>query len=382
MSADRRRAGYGLIGCGAFGRFCLDQYRAIEDVDCVAVADLRPEAARDAARPRGLAACASPAELLARDDIDWVHIATPPSTHRGLALEALDAGKHVLCEKPLATRPDHAETMARRAREKGRVLAVNLIMRHNPLCEQVKRLLDKRLLGEPLHASFVNCAKDEPLPAGHWFWNRDVSGGIFIEHGVHFFDLFRWWLGEGEILSAQATPRPGTNIEEQVLCTARYGRGVLVSFYHGFHQASRMDRQAFRIVCERGDIRLFEWVPTRVEIDVLATEETKRAIAALLPDADVRRVEAYEGLPRKVTSRHKAYEVDGRYAIRGDAGMAKEELYGHVLRGLLSDQIAGARDPAHARRVTENDGLVSLAMAARADALARERSTRIDETVG
>ena len=363
--------GYGLIGCGVFGQFSLEQYQAMDGLRTVAAADVDAAAARAVADRFGLEACDSPESLLARDDIDIVHIATPPFTHKDIVMAALRAGKHVLCEKPLATEIDDAREMVDAARDAGRVLAVNLIMRYNPISETVKHIIDKRLLGEPLHGFFENYAKDEPLPPDHWFWKRDKSGGIFIEHGVHFFDLFAWWLGPGRVVSAQETVRPGTDIVEQVNCTASYG-DVLVNFYHGFHQAARMDRQEMRLLFERGTVRLFEWVPTQIEIDCIATEETMEAVKALLQrieKADA--VETYSGSDRDVTSRHKSYEVDGRYLIRADVDMTKPELYGHVLRGLLSDQLAAISDPGHTRRVTEDNGLTSLEMAAAATELAR-----------
>ena len=363
--------GYGLIGCGMFGQFCLRQYTSMDGLRPVAAADVQPEAARAVADRFGVEACDSPETLLERDDVDIVHIATPPFTHKDIVMAALRAGKHVLCEKPLAIDLDDAREMVEVAREAGRVLALNLIMRYNPISETVKHIIDKRLLGEPLHGFFENYAKDEPLPPDHWFWQRDKSGGIFIEHGIHFFDLFAWWLGPGRVVSAQETLRPDTAIVEQVNCTASYG-DVLVNFYHGFHQAARMDRQEMRLLFERGTVRLFEWVPTQIEIDCIATKETQTALKAVLQRIEaVDAVETYTGIARKVVSRHKSYEVDGRYLIRADVGMAKPDLYGHVLRCLRSDQLAAIGDPGHTRRVTEENGLTSLDMAAAATELAR-----------
>ena len=371
MESKGQPLGYGLIGCGLFGQFCLEQYETIDGLRAVAVADVDLEAAQAVADRFGLQACDSPEALFVSDDIDIVHVATPPSTHTDLVMAALRAGKHVLCEKPLATKIGDARRMVDAARDADRVLAVNLIMRYNPIAEVVKHIVDQRLLGEPLHGFFENYAKDEPLPPDHWFWKRDLSGGIFVEHGVHFFDLFAWWLGPGRVVAAQETIRPGTDIVEQVNCTASYG-DVAVNFYHGFHQAARMDRQEMRLLFERGTVRLFEWVPTRIEIDCIATEETIGAVKSLLQRIETAdTVETYSGSDRDVTSRHKSYEVDGRYLIRADVGMAKPELYGHVLRGLLSDQLAAIGDPAHTRRVTEDNGLTSLEMAARATDLAR-----------
>jgi len=361
--------GYGLIGCGGFGLFCLEQYRAMEGLRPAAVADAVPEAARGAAAKFGLAACSS-RELLARDDVEIVHVATPPFTHRELVLDALAAGKHVLCEKPLAVELDGAREMVAAAGRAGRVLAVNLIMRYNPLCSAVGKILDGGLLGEPLHGFFENCAKDEPLPAGHWFWDRAKSGGIFVEHGVHFFDLFAWWLGEGRVVAAQETRRPGTDIVEQAACTVMYG-DVPVNFYHGFHQPARMDRQEMRIVCERGSIALDEWVPTRVRIDAIADKETLGELFDLAPGPEPEVVEEYQGEARKCSGRHKQIEVDGRYRVTLEAGIGKQELYGEVLRALLDDQLAAMADPGHRRRVDETNGVTSLEMAVAADRLAR-----------
>jgi len=370
MVGNHQSFGYALIGCGAFGQFCLEQYEAMDELRKVAVADVQPETAHAVAERFGVEACRSPEALFARDDVDIVHVATPPYTHKDLVLNALHADKHVLCEKPLAIDLNDARELVDAARERGRVLAVNLIMRYNPLCETVKRIVDEQLLGEPLHGFFENYAKDEPLPPDHWFWKPESSGGIFVEHGVHFFDLFEWWLGSGEVVAAQECARPGTGIIEQVNCTAVYG-SALVNFYHGFHQATRMDRQELRLVFERGSIRLFEWVPTRIEIDCIATRDTAGALDQMIEN--VRKeaaIETYSGPDRNVTSRHKSYEVDGRYVIEADVGMTKPELYGHTLCGLLADQLATIRDPQHERRVTEENGVASLAMAVHASDLA------------
>jgi predicted dehydrogenase len=355
----------------------VEQYRSLESIACVAVADVNADAARAAADALGLEACASVDELLGRDDIYLVHIATPPTTHAELVTRVLEAGKHVLCEKPLATELKDAKAMIALAEKKRCTLSVNLIMRYNPLAEAVRSIVRTKLLGEPLHGFFENYAKDEPLGPDHWFWKRELSGGIFIEHGVHFFDLFQWWLGSrddaGKVEAAQQVQRPGAAGEliEQVQATVRYKESVLVNFYHGFTQAERMDRQEMRIVFERGTLRLFEWVPTRLEIDALCDGSTVEALQHVLPEPQCRRVAEYHGPDKKVYSRHKHYEVDGRYEITSGVGMDKPALYGHVLRGLLDDQIQAIHDPDHKRRITEANGYTSLAIATEADRLAR-----------
>src|SRR5687768_2313417 len=116
---------YGLVGCGGFGRFCFEHYLKLPDLECVAVADINADLARKTAAQFGVTACESPEDLLRREDIDIVHLATPPFTHGPLGMEALQAGKHVLCEKPLAVTMDDALALAALAKERGLVLAVN-----------------------------------------------------------------------------------------------------------------------------------------------------------------------------------------------------------------------------------------------------------------
>lgn len=363
--------GYGLIGCGAFGRFCATQYASLPGLALVAVADTNRSLAEQTARDFGVPAL-DVETLLSLPEVDLVHIATPPGTHLDLALSAIQAGKHVLCEKPLALDLASARKMIDAAQARGRILAVNLIMRYNPLAEAVHQILEEKLLGETLHGTFENLAQDETLGPDHWFWTPSASGGIFIEHAVHFFDLFEWWLGPGRVVAAQQGRRPDNkSIVEHVGSTSVHGSGTWVNQYHGFHQAGRMDRQEFRIVCERGDLLLREWVPTQLTVDGLMDEETLARIQELVPHSTTELVERYTDSTRMVRSRHKAYAVDGRWTVSGNTGMEKPALYGFVVRSLMSDQLASMVDPDHVRRVDETNGFRSLAMAISAQTLAQ-----------
>ena len=315
--------------------------------------------------------CADVHALAARDDVQIIHIATPPSTHRELAIAALDAGKHVLCEKPLATTLADARRMIDAARTARRFLAVNLIMRYDPLNQAVAGILEAGLLGAPLHAFFENYAGDTPLGPGHWFWKPQISGGIFIEHGVHFFDLFRMWFGPGEVVAAQQSERPAGGIIDQVHCTVRYGSALLANFYHGFHQSSRMESQE-TLVCERA-IGSSSGCPRASRSICSQTMLTwTPSVARAAREVEESR---YEGGEREILARHKSFPADGRFRIRGGAGMSKQELYGHVVRALLADQIRSIEDPQHRRLVSEENGLASLEIAVAADELARKATS-------
>jgi len=250
------------------------------------------------------------------------------------------------------------------------------MQRYNPLADAVARLIETQALGQLLHAYFENYAADEGLPPEHWFWDREKSGGIFIEHGVHFFDLFASWLGAGRVVAAQATCRPlpkgedQIRCEDQVQCTVQYKNGVFVNFYHGFHQPGRLDRQELRLIFERGDVTLFEWVPARVRIHALADEAATRALCELFPTARLDVTQVYAPQDRACRGRHQAIDAYQMIELRDGEQRPKMHRYGDLLRDLLADQIAWIHDRHHPRRLTEQNSRDSLALAIAADGLA------------
>jgi predicted dehydrogenase len=361
----------GALGAGGFGLFALQHFAQIPGVRLVGMASTHREAAFAVAQRFGIPDIQDEDKLLARDDISLVYISTPPFLHYAQGIKALRAGKHVICEKPLATDLKQADEMIAVAKEKHVVLIANLMQRYNPLYETIRRLIESKALGAFLHGYFENYASDEGLPKEHWFWNRSLSGGIFIEHGVHFFDMFEGWLGPGKVMCAQRTYRPGTELEEQVNCTVRYGDAV-VNFYHGFTQPSRMDRQEFRLLFELGDVTLEEWVPTHGRIRAVADEKATRDLMDLFPGARLDITNVYGGPSRSAKGRHKTLDLYHEIQITFGSGDKKMVRYGELLRELLRDQIQWIDDRNHQRKLTHENGRDSLAMAVEATRLADE----------
>jgi predicted dehydrogenase len=359
-----------VIGCGGFALFALQQFVQVPGVRLVAMAGTYREAAIAAAKRFGVEDIEEVDALLARPDVDLVYIATPPFLHHEQALRALVAGKHVICEKPLAMSVGQADELVAAARQRNLLLVANMMQRYNPLFDAIKALVDEGVLGELVHGYFENYATDEGLSPEHWFWDRTKSGGIFIEHGVHFFDLFAGWLGAGEVVAAQATTRPGSGVEEQVHATVRYPSGALVNFYHGFHQPGRLDRQELRLVFERGDVTLHEWIPTRFRIHAVANEEQTRRLCELFPGGRLDATAVYGGRQRACRGRFKDFDAYQLLELSGGEEQAKQHRYGDLLRALMADQTAWIRDPRHRRRLTEQNGRESVALAERADRLA------------
>ncbi len=360
----------GAIGAGGFGLFAMQQFLQVEGAELVAMAGTHREAAISMARRFGLTKSVEVESLLQRDDVDLVYIATPPFLHFDQVRAALEAGKHVICEKPLALSLVEADQLLKLARSRDLLCIANLMQRYNPLFEAVRQLIDSKVIGECLHGWFDNAAGDEGIAAEHWFWDRSKSGGIFIEHGVHFFDLFEGWLGEGEVVSSQRTLRPGSALEEQVQCVVRYGNGALINFYHGFTQAARLERQDWRLLFERGELTLEEWVPTRLQLRAVVDEAQSRRLMEIFPDARLDVLETYAGAQRSARGRHK--DMDAYQKIDLFTGMDADKMrrYCELLRALFADQIAWITDRSHQRLITETNGRNSLALACAATQLA------------
>lgn len=362
--------GLGLVGCGAFGLFCLDNYRKMDDVRITAVADVRQDVADDFAREFDVPAHYDYRELIERDDVDIVHVATPPFLHYEQVLAALRAGKHVLCEKPLAVNVQQADEMLTAAENDGLLLPVNFVLRYNVVTETVKRIIDSGLLGSVLRCQLTNCASDARLDPDHWFWNKQQAGGIFVEHGVHFFDLYRHWLGDGEVISSHTETREGTKQEDRVQCTIRHENGALADHYHAFDQIGPMDRTNHRIITELGDIWIDGWIPLSMTINTALDEDAIGKLEDLCPDASIAVVRTFSADERQTAGRGINRIVEKHIHLHYTPESDKQKVYSASVRQLLADQIAHLRDKAHRRTVTEQNGRAALAYAQAAANLA------------
>src|SRR5947207_9491793 len=130
-------------------------------------------------------------------DHDLVVISTPTKFHADAAILALQNGKHVLCEKPLARSVAEAAEVVEVAKETGRILKTGFNYRYLDHVLQAKALLDSEALG-PLH--FLRCRYGHggrPGYENHWCTDRELSGGgVLLEQGIHILDLVRYLLGE------------------------------------------------------------------------------------------------------------------------------------------------------------------------------------------
>lgn len=142
-------------------------------------------------------------KVFADPDIDIVHIATPNPTHCKLTCAALNAGKHVLCEKPMATTKIECEKMIEAARRNNRKLTVGFQWRYRPEAMKVKEICDNGDLGDIYYAK-ANATRYAGVPAWGEYLNGNNGGGVFIDGVPHALDLTLWAMNNYEPYSVKA----------------------------------------------------------------------------------------------------------------------------------------------------------------------------------
>ncbi len=370
---ERKPLGLGLVGCGDFGLFCAQAFDDLDGMEMVAAADLRKDLAdRIAEQFPGATSYGDYAKMLADKKVDIVHVATPPSSHHQLVMAALQAGKHVLCEKPLAMNTAQAEEMVAAAEKADLICPVNFVMRYNEVTDAIRTVLGEELIGLPLSARLTNCASDDKLTPEHWFWDLEIAGGIFVEHGVHFFDLYRHWFGDGQVIASHTEDRPGTEMQDRVTCEIRHGNGVISSHFHGFDQVRPLDRTDHRIVCELGDIRVDQWIPLTLEVQAVVDDAIQHRLAEICPGCSIVTLAEYSGADRKVRKRGKQITIDKLVRLQWTPAHDKQAVYAESIRRLMLDQLAYIRESSHQRVVTETNGLEAVRLASTAAEMAKQ----------
>ena len=200
----------GIIGAGFAQTTQIPGFQNCEGVQIVAIASARREHAAEVARQYGIPNVESDwRDLLARDDIDLVSIVTPVVTHCEMTLAALDAGKSVLCEKPMAMNADDARRMTDRAREVGRLALIDHELRFLPGRLRMRELIRDGAVGRIRHAklTFRSDSRADPDKAWNWWSAETQGGGALGAIGSHVVDGFRWLLGTevSEVVANLAT---------------------------------------------------------------------------------------------------------------------------------------------------------------------------------
>jgi len=189
----------GIIGVGFGAQVHVPAFRS-EGWDVAAICSRTREKAQQAADDAGIPSVyTDPMELIRRDDLAAIAIITPPGAHYRLSIAALNAGKHVLCEKPFAIDAKQAEEMRAAAVKSGRTAMIAHEFRHTPQRAYIRQLLADGYIGK-FHLCTMELFLDryvsrEPRPLT-WNAYQSEGGGLLGALGSHYIDALRFWFGE------------------------------------------------------------------------------------------------------------------------------------------------------------------------------------------
>ncbi len=349
--------GLGIIGFGGFGPFLLKAFSTLERAEVRCVADIDP-----GRRPDPPVRFTTSWNELVRDpEVDIVSVATPPSTHAEIAVAAMEAGKAVLIDKPLATTLEDAGRVIAARDRTGSPAAVNFMLRFDPLVEILEDWGRRGVFGRLRRADVENVAQDDSLPPDHWFWKREVSGGILVEHAVHFLDLVDHVAARRPVEVHGAHRMRNDSQEDQVLVTALYEGGLIATHYHEFSRPLPLETTSIRLVFDLAQVDLEGWIPLKGRIRALLSEEREPELRRL-PGLKVhhRSLLSRKGGPVRLTSAGVPFEahemVEATFALPG----AKSEVYQSCLRAMMDDLARARLESGHRVRVPLEDGLAAL----------------------
>lgn len=194
-----------ILGCGNIANTHAPEVAKLGH-KIVAAIDTNPATAKAFGERWGAGYIGSDFERALADDIDSVHVCTPPTLHYEMVKKIVEAGKHVICEKPLCLDPAEAKDLWERAREKGVVTAVNFNVRYHEACRRAREVIGGEDFGRVclIHGSYLQ--EFHVLPAEYmWRYIPELAGPMraTTEIGSHWIDLARYWTGlEIEAVSA------------------------------------------------------------------------------------------------------------------------------------------------------------------------------------
>ncbi len=217
----------GVIGAGIMGRVHAVALSQIQNVQVVAFgARYISDSMRLFAMELGADVLPSSTAVLERQDVDAVVVAVPTDSHHDVVVEAARAGKHILCEKPLARTLEQAEAMLEAVAEAGVKLAVGHVVRYFPEYASAHDMVVKGELGTPGVARTTRGAGYPRVP-DNWYADIARSGGVVLDMMIHDFDWLRWTFGPVERLHAQGLTFRSNPDKDGAMAIVRFQSGTL-----------------------------------------------------------------------------------------------------------------------------------------------------------
>lgn len=298
-----------VIGVGNRGSYLLRHIMNVPKVQIVALCDLDAErlaAAAKAASAKGHqpATYSDYRKMLDQHkDIDAVLIATPVDTHKGIAITALEVGKHVYCEKPMAVEPADARLMVTAAKTAKGIFQAGFQLRHDPNRNAAVRFLHSGQLGKVLYAHGTRHTGDLPRQT-LWYFDRKRSGDNIVEQACHILDLFVWSIGKPPLrafgsggINLYKNVPPGRTTMDNYSVIYEFPGDVRVNFSHIYFDPAGFSGIKERVWGEKGavDLAAATWSAlgekgeNKLAVENAGKDSTYASLEAFIDNARARR---------------------------------------------------------------------------------------------
>lgn len=272
-----RKIRFALVGCGRISKNHIAALAQHADrADLTEVCDTNPESLRNAVETTGARGFASLSELLQQGHADAVVLATPSGLHPWQAVEAAQAGRHVVSEKPMATRWEDGKRMVKACDEAGVRLFIVKQNRRNATLQLVKKAIDSGRFGRIFMVT-VNVFWTRPqdyYDAARWRGKWEWDGGAFMNQASHYVDLLDWLIGPVESVYAYtATLARRIEAEDTGVAAVRWRHGAMGSINVTMLTYPQNLEGSITILGEKGTVRVGGVAVNRIDEWKFADEQ-------------------------------------------------------------------------------------------------------------
>lgn len=291
-----RPYGFAIVGCGVIASHHARAIAGVPNARLLAVADVVPEAAQRRGAEFGVDAYSDLGEMLRRPDVDVVAVCVPSGLHASVGIQAAEAGKHVIVEKPIDVSLEAADRLIAACRRQGVKMTVISQHRFDPGIREVRAALDAGRFGRLIlgDVSMKWYRTHQYYGRGGWrgTWELD-GGGALMNQGVHWVDVLRWMMGPiDRVFGRCATIAHDIPVEDVALALLTFRCGALgtielsTAVYPGLPERLEITGTGGTAIVELGRVTVWEFKDEKGEVGMYGEKVRAggRAPAAATPD--------------------------------------------------------------------------------------------------
>ncbi|WP_180954861.1 Gfo/Idh/MocA family protein [Bacillus sp. V3-13] len=301
----------GIIGLGAVGKRLLEQFAIHENVSVEMLCDTNPVLARETSEQySNISWTTDYHDILKNGEIDWVYIAVPPKYHYEIVIDAIESGKHILCEKPLANSYEEAKEMYGKAQAAGIIHAMNFPTPYSAAFQVIKEKIKKKTAGEIKRIEVKGYFHEWPRPwqQNNWIASKE-QGGFTREVFPHYLQIILQLFGKVTVEHANISfPADNGRSEQSMLAFLKLEDGTPV-LLDGVSDIAMEEKISFTIYGTKETISLLDWRILKVGGSGEKPEdiplESKNSLARLIDEL----VKAHNGKQAELVSFEQGFAV-------------------------------------------------------------------------